>query len=43
MDVERPEGDIREASDANEAHHVNEGKDEMTANARPSLECSRRS
>ncbi|CAG2166010.1 unnamed protein product [Oppiella nova] len=24
MDAERPEGDIREASDANEAHHVNE-------------------
>ncbi|CAG2168055.1 unnamed protein product [Oppiella nova] len=33
MDVERPEGDIREAGDANEAHHVNEGKDEITANA----------
>ncbi|CAG2172756.1 unnamed protein product [Oppiella nova] len=33
MDAERPEGDIREASDANEAHHVNEGRDEMTANA----------
>ncbi|CAG2167132.1 unnamed protein product [Oppiella nova] len=33
MDVERPEGDIREASDANEAHHVNEGKDEMKAYA----------
>ncbi|CAG2176936.1 unnamed protein product, partial [Oppiella nova] len=33
IDVERPEGDIREASDANEAHHVNEGKDEITADA----------
>ncbi|CAG2181356.1 unnamed protein product, partial [Oppiella nova] len=33
MDVERPEGDIREASDANESHHVNEGKDEITADA----------
>ncbi|CAG2168522.1 unnamed protein product [Oppiella nova] len=33
MDAERPEGDIREASDANEAHHVNEGKDEMKAYA----------
>ncbi|CAG2170307.1 unnamed protein product [Oppiella nova] len=33
MDAERPDGDIREASDANEAHHVNEGKHEMTANA----------
>ncbi|CAG2172142.1 unnamed protein product [Oppiella nova] len=33
LDAERPEGDIREASDANEAHHVNEGKDEMKANA----------
>ncbi|CAG2174542.1 unnamed protein product, partial [Oppiella nova] len=31
MDVERSDGDIREASDANEAHHVNEGKDEITA------------
>ncbi|CAG2176855.1 unnamed protein product, partial [Oppiella nova] len=31
MDAERPDGDIREASDANEAHHVNEGKDEMKA------------
>ncbi|CAG2166082.1 unnamed protein product [Oppiella nova] len=33
MDVERPDEDIREASDANEAHHVNEGKDEIKANA----------
>ncbi|CAG2165916.1 unnamed protein product [Oppiella nova] len=33
MDAERPEGNVREASDANEAHHVNEGKDEMEANA----------
>ncbi|CAG2167370.1 unnamed protein product [Oppiella nova] len=31
MNVERPEGDVREASDANEAHDVNEGKDEITA------------
>ncbi|CAG2163113.1 unnamed protein product, partial [Oppiella nova] len=33
MDVERSDGDIREASDANEAHHVNEGKDEIEADA----------
>ncbi|CAG2180319.1 unnamed protein product, partial [Oppiella nova] len=33
MDVERPGGDVREASDANEAHHVNEGKNEMKGNA----------
>ncbi|CAG2167676.1 unnamed protein product [Oppiella nova] len=33
MDVERSEGDIREASDAFEAHHVNEGKDDFTADA----------
>ncbi|CAG2169526.1 unnamed protein product [Oppiella nova] len=33
IDAERPDGDVREASDANEAHHVNEGKDEMKADA----------
>ncbi|CAG2172266.1 unnamed protein product [Oppiella nova] len=33
MDAERSDGDIQEASDANEAHHVNEGKDEMEADA----------
>ena len=27
MDAERSDGDIREASDANEAHHVNEGRE----------------
>ncbi|CAG2183082.1 unnamed protein product, partial [Oppiella nova] len=32
MNSERSDGDIREASDANEAHHVNEGKDEIKAN-----------
>ncbi|CAG2170770.1 unnamed protein product [Oppiella nova] len=32
MDAEIPDGDVREASDANEAHHVNEGRDEMAAN-----------
>ncbi|CAG2172428.1 unnamed protein product, partial [Oppiella nova] len=33
MNSERSDGDIRGASDANEAHHVNEGKDEITADA----------
>ncbi|CAG2112196.1 unnamed protein product [Medioppia subpectinata] len=33
MDVERSDGDVREDSDANEAHHVNEGKDELEADA----------
>ncbi|CAG2168056.1 unnamed protein product [Oppiella nova] len=31
INAERSDGDIREASDANEAHHVNEGRDEMIA------------
>ncbi|CAG2181638.1 unnamed protein product [Oppiella nova] len=34
MDAERPDGDVREASDANEAHHVIEGRDEMATNAK---------